>query len=530
VEKILQPGEHLPENWPVEGTVGYDFLNQVNGLFIKTANEKIFTGFFLKFTDEPADAGKMVREKKRLVLKTLFVTEVRRLVDLLAGIAVRRKAHQNFSREELQKALIEYVACFPVYRTYVRVREEFVDETDLNYIKATNALAKKTCPDLPREIFDFLSELLQLLFHGEFENEFVARFQQLTGPAMAKGVEDTAFYCFNRFTSLNEVGGNPGKFGVSDDEFHDFCRDQAGRAPQSMLCTSTHDTKRSEDVRARLNVLSEIPEEWSATVLRWSRLNERHRREQFPDRNLEYHFYQTLIGVWPISLKRMLAYLEKAACEAKQHTDWNYRNAQYDEALKKFVTATLADEAFVEDLEQFLASLAQAAQINSLAQTLIKLCAPGVPDIYQGNEIWDFSLVDPDNRRPVDFGLRKHLLAEAKHLSAEEAWKRRDEGMPKLWLIQRTLSFRSRHEKIFQNGYEPLYLNGTNADQVVAFLRGGAVIIVVPRFTQSQPDRTAVLPLPSGHWRNEFTGETFAGDIVTNALFGKFPVSLLIRE
>jgi (1->4)-alpha-D-glucan 1-alpha-D-glucosylmutase len=329
---------------------------------------------------------------------------------------------------------------------------------------------------------------------------------------------------------LNEVGGDPGKFGVNEDEFHKFCVEQHKHSPHSMLGSSTHDTKRSEDVRARLNVLSEIPAEWSAAVLRWSKINERHRKNHFPDRNIEYVLYQTLVGSWPISSERLLAYMEKASCEAKQHTDWNHRDGQYDAALKDFVTATLRDEEFVHDLEKFVDPIAEAGRTNSLAQTLIKLTAPGVPDIYQGNEIWDFSLVDPDNRRAVDFALRKRLLFEAKELSAEEIWKRRDEGLPKLWLIEKTLAFRARHEEVFNGDYEPVFPRGENMDHIVAFIRGGSAMTVVPRFTRSRVGEMPVLHLPDGNWRSKFTGENFSGEVVAGDLLKKFPVALLVRE
>lgn len=530
VEKILQPGEDLPGDWPVEGTVGYEFLNQVNGLFIKSKNKDTLAEFYSEFTGEPVDAGKMVREKKRLVLETLFTTEVKRLLDLLMLIAARRPAHQDFSREHLHEGLIEYAACFPVYRTYVRPEDDFVGESDMLYINKAMTCAKESRPDLAPEIFEFLSDLLLLLFHGQAEFEFVARFQQLTGPAMAKGVEDTTFYCLNYFLSVNEVGGDPGKFGASADEFHEFCRKLQARGGRSMLCTSTHDTKRSEDVRARLNVLSEIPDEWRAAVLRWAKMNERHRKNHFPDRNIEYVLYQSLVGAWPISRERLLAYMEKASCEAKQHTDWGHRNVQYDEALKNFVTAALGDREFTADLEKFVASLAEAAQTNSLAQTLIKLTAPGVPDIYQGTEIWDFSLVDPDNRRLVDFELRKRLLAEAEQLSAEEVWKRRDEALLKLWLIQKTLAFRAQHQELFDGDYEPIFPRGNNADRLIAFIRGGGVMTIIPRFTHNRAEELPTLLLPPGKWRNEFTGESFTGEIAAGELLGKFPVALLVRE
>lgn len=530
VEKILQPGEELPEDWLVQGTVGYEFLNQVNGLFIQSKNEIALADFYSKFTGEPMDLGKTVREKKILVLKTLFVTEINRLVELLTRIAKRRPAHNEISREQFREALIEFTACFPVYRTYARPEDGFVSIPDSTYIKRASALAAQTRRDLPREIFELFSNSLLLNLQGDAESEFVARFQQLTGPAMAKGVEDTTFYCLNHFASLNEVGGDPGRFGVSVEEFHEFCHRQQERGGCPMLSSSTHDTKRSEDVRARLNVLSEIPGEWSNAVMRWSQMNEKHRKNHFPDRNAEYLFYQSLVGAWPISAERILAYMEKASCEAKQHTDWNHRNPQYDQALKEFVTNAMDDLEFIRDLESFVASFADAAHINVLAQTLVKLTAPGVPDIYQGNETNDLSLVDPDNRRPVDFDMRKRLLAEAKKMHADESWKRRDEGMAKLWLIQKILAYRARHETVFAGNYAPLLAGGKNAEYIVAFVRDGKAITIVPRFMRTRPDAMPALLLPRGMWRNVFTEEIFLGEISTAKLFRTFPVALLVQE
>src|SRR5882724_803621 len=527
VEKILQPNEAVPDDWPVEGTVGYDFLNRTNGLFIQSQNEKTLTDFYSQFTGEPADSSRLVQEKKQLVLKTLFMTEVNRLVQ----IATKHPAYQKFSREQFREALIEFSASFPVYRTYVRPEDHFISESDFRYVQEAAAKAKELRADLSPELFEFLSGLLLLLFRGDLENEFVARFQQLTSPAMAKGIEDTAFYCLNWFTSINEVGGDPGKFGVSAEEFHGFCRAQQTRWPHSMLCSSTHDTKRSEDVRARMNLLSEIPAQWTETVRRWSAMNECHRKNNFPDRNIEYLFYQTLAGAWPISLERILAFMEKASCEAKQHTDWNNRNSEYDAALKHFVEATLADKNFTSDLGKFVSSLTESAQIASLAQTLIKLTAPGVPDIYQGNEIWDFSLVDPDNRRLVDYEIRKRLLAEAKNLSVAEIWKRRATGLPKLWLIQKTLALREAKEKLFEGNYEPLFARGSKANHVVAFVRAGEVITIVPRFMLELKNHLAdaTLKLPEGNWRDEFSGDNFSGEIIIAKLFQKFPVALLVK-
>jgi (1->4)-alpha-D-glucan 1-alpha-D-glucosylmutase len=530
VEKILQPQEQMPETWPVQGTTGYDFLNQVNGLLIDSACEKILTDFYTEFTGEPVDSGKMVQEKKRFVLQTLFTTEVNRLVEILLQIMPRHLAGKEFSREQWREALIELAASYPTYRTYIRAAENFRSEADSQFVKQAAATSKNFRPDLVPELFDFLKNLV-LKFRGEIENEFVARFQQLTSPAMAKGVEDTVYFCFNRFASINEVGGDPGKFGVSVVEFHKFCVKLQTHWPHTMLCSSTHDTKRSEDVRARMDLLSEIPGEWREAVLSWSKMNERHRKNNFLDRNMEYLFYQTLVGAWPISLERVLAFMEKASCEAKQHTDWNNRNAEYDSSLKIFATAALSDKNFVADLEKFILSLTEAAQINSLAQALIKLTAPGVPDIYQGNEIWDFSLVDPDNRRLVDFETRKSLLVETKNLSAEEIWKRHDDGLPKLWLIQKILNLRAQIDFCALD-YRPVFARGEKAGNIVAFLRGEKIATVAQRFPLELKKKWAdtTLELPIGIWRNEFTGEFFEGILRLEQFFEKFPVALLIRK
>jgi len=278
-------------------------------------------------------------------------------------------------------------------------------------------------------------------------------------------------------------------------------------------------------------LLSEIPGEWIGAVRRWSAMNEKHRRVGMPDRNAEYLFYQTLVGAWQLPAERARAYLEKASREAKQYTSWNEPNVAYDEALKHFVEATLADAGFTSDLERFIAPLIEPGWINSLAQTLIKLTAPGVPDIYQGNELRDLSLVDPDNRRPVDFELRRRLAAEAKNLSAEAAWKRRGEGMPKLWLIQKTLALRTRKPNLFDGKYEPLFARGVKADHVAAFSRGGATITIVPRFLLKLKNdwADANLELPCGNWRDEFTGEVYSGEISIAGLFRKFPVAFLVK-
>jgi (1->4)-alpha-D-glucan 1-alpha-D-glucosylmutase len=357
--------------------------------------------------------------------------------------------------------------------------------------------------------------------------------QQLTGPVMAKGVEDTAFYCFNRLVSLNEVGGDPGRFGLSPDDFHKACAETQAEWPRSMLASSTHDTKRSEDVRARLHLLSEIPDRWREAVQRWTMLNKRYRRDGLPDRNAEYLLYQTLVGAWPIETERAIAYMEKASREAKVHTSWTQPNPDYDDALRQFIEGTLNDQEFKADLETFVKPLIEPGRVNSLAQTLIKLTAPGVPDFYQGTELWDLSLVDPDNRRPVDYALRRRLLSELEGMRVEEIWSRIDEGLPKLWIISRTLKLR-RSRKLLEpeSSYRPLVARGEKSAHVVAFARGERAITIVPRLVIKLGGTWAdtVLGLPVGSWYNAFTNETLSGDEIAVAkLLKRFPVALLYQ-
>lgn len=564
VEKILEPGETLPRDWPVAGTTGYDFLNRVGGLFVDPAGEKPLTDFYAEFTGEKTDYQEVVRDKKRLCLRKLLVAEVDRLTRLLQAISSHR--HPAFETADLREVLIELIAAFPVYRTYVQAdlppgvssgSAPRIGAEDLSHVEQAAAVAGRERPDLDPALFDLLKDLLLLRDRAPnptaaspkkqehpatpsrqsgdvsaTEREFVMRFQQLTGPAMAKGVEDTTFYCFNRFVALNEVGGDPGRFGLSVEEFHEACRQSHAEWPHTMLATSTHDTKRGEDVRARLGVLSEIPGAWADTVHRWAAMNERHRREGFPDRNAEYLFYQVLVGAWPLSVDRAAGYMEKASREAKQHTSWNDPDPAYDDALKRFVEASLNDSEFVAEVERFVAPLVEPGHVNSLAQTLLKLTAPGVPDLYQGNELHDLTLVDPDNRRPVDYELRRRLLGELAGLSVEQAWQRRNEGLAKLWLIQKVLGYRRKDPGLYGAGagYEPLKAHGAKAPHVVAFSRGGRVVTVVPRLVRGLADGwvDTTIALPSGTWANELTGESVDGGVCAlGELLRQFPVAFL---
>lgn len=534
-EKIVQTGEKLPRAWPVSGTTGYDFLNLAAGLFVDAGGETALTRFYHEFTGQAEDYPALAIEKKRQVLSTMFVTEASRLTRLLVQIAARRERFKNFTAGELRAAMLELAAALPVYRTYVRRDRDTVEKADVATLDfAVESMARRSHSGRGWELPGFLRDLLLLRLRGAEEDAFVAGFQQLTGPTTAKGVEDTAFYCYNRLISLNEVGGDPGRFGLEPAAFHETCRQRQKFWPEAMLTTSTHDTKRSEDVRARISLLSEIPERWSQTLKRWSAMNERHRRKDQPDRNAEYFFYQTLVGAWPLPVERALACMEKASYEAKEHTAWNNRNEDYDGALRHFVTAVLNDTEFQRDIAGFVNSLEEAGEITSLAQVLLKLTAPGVPDIYQGCELWDLSLMDPDNRRTVDFELRQRLLAESKTLTAEEIWQRRRTGLPKLWLTSRVLALRKRHPDWFTGGgYEPLIAGGAKAAQVVAFLRAGGAITVAPRLVAGLDGdwEDTVLELPEGVWLNELTGEEFSGRSVTLAsLLRKFPVGLLTRK
>ena len=534
VEKILEPGERLPRSWPIAGTTGYDFIFRLTNLFVDSAGEAPLTQIYLELTGEPIDFAGVAREKKAMVARELLGSDVNRLTALLGQICERHRRQRDYTRHELHEILREVIAHFPVYRTYVRAELGQVSEDDIRTITQAVDTAKADRPDLDTDLFDFFRDILLLQVRGDLEAALVMRFQQLTGPVMAKGVEDTAFYCFNRLVALNEVGGDPGRFGFSPDDFHKACAETQVEWPRSMLASSTHDTKRSEDMRARLHLLSEIPERWREAVERWTELNERYRSGGFPDRNAEYLLYQTLVGTWPIETERVVAYMEKASREAKMHTSWTHPKADYETALREFVKGISNDRKFKADLETFVKPLIEPGRVNSLAQTLIKLTAPGVPDFYQGSELWDLSVVDPDNRRPVDYALRRRLLSELDGMTAEEIWSRIDEGLPKLWVIRQALKLRQCRQLLGpESGYHSLVARGEKSAHVVAFARGERAITVVPRLVLklggSWGDTT--VELPCGRWHHTFTDEIFnGGELRIANLLKRFPVALLSRE
>jgi (1->4)-alpha-D-glucan 1-alpha-D-glucosylmutase len=535
VEKILAGHESLPGGWPVQGTTGYDFQNRVGGLFIDPAGETPLTEFYRTFTGEPTEYTTVARDSKRWVLRELLATELNRLNHCLGRAMTSNWHGALLTQQQTREALIEVLTSFPAYRTYVPEQGNLVSDEDQLVISRAVELARQEKADWPAGLLDFIEDLLLLRWEGPDEREFVMRFQLLTGPVMAKGVEDTAFYRFNRFIALNAVGGDPGQFGASPERFHLHCIQDQRRWPQAMLATSTHDSKLGEDVEARLSLLSEIPDQWALAVTRWSKMNARYHSGKIPDRNIEYYYYQILVGAWPLPLDRALTVMEKAAYEAKQHTTWTARQADYDRVLREFVAHTLGDRMFVADLSQFVLRLVEPGYLNSLSQTLLKLTTPGVPDIFQGNVIWDYSLVDPDNRRAVDFDSRELAVAAMRQMNVEQAWRRRSEGYPKLWVIQRTLQFRRRKPELFgaSSTYQVLRLHGAKARNAVAFQRGEGVVVIAPRLVVHLAGDWAgtEVALPEGEWRNQFTGETVPGGVrLLVELTKLFPVVLLTRK
>ena len=557
-EKILGKGERLPSHWAIHGTVGYEFLNLVNGLFVDSRNERAMSAAYAAFTGQRTPFADLAYESKQLIMQVSMSSELNVLGHRLNRLSERHRHFRDFTLNSLTQALRELIACFPVYRTYIDGRSPEVSLQDRACVEVAVAFAKRRNPATNVSVFDFVRDTLLLRYpentdeaYREEQRRFVLRFQQLTAPVMAKGVEDTAFYRYHRLVSLNEVGGEPDRFGIPVEEFHSQCQSRLAKWPQGLSATSTHDTKRSEDVRARINVLSEIPAAWRAAVRRWHGWNRRHAArvegQTAPDRTDEYLLYQTLIGAWPLGplppeeraafTARIQQYMLKAAKEAKLRTSWINPNEAYDEALGTFV-AQILDPApgnrFLQDFVAFQAAIARLGMVNALAQTLLKITAPGVPDFYQGTEVWDFSLVDPDNRRPVDFSRREALLRElgervaAGDLEAlaHELVDHWPDSRIKLYTIHRALTARRQTAELFRAGdYLPLPVRGSAAESLVAFARHRAptaALVVVPRLTAALTGGGARLPIgaevwtdtwvvlprdiPDGPYVNRFTG------------------------
>jgi (1->4)-alpha-D-glucan 1-alpha-D-glucosylmutase len=536
VEKILESGESLRESWPIAGTTGYDFLNMAGGLLIDPAGERPLTRFYTEFTSEPTDFAQIVLEKKDLVMRDVLGSDLNRLTALFVEVCERHPRHRDYTRHELHEAIRAAVARMPVYRTYVREAADApIYAEDERYIGSVIDAAKLDRPDIDPRLFDFLRDILLLRQRGDLEAELAMRFQQFTGPVMAKSVEDTAFYCFNRFATLNEVGGDPARFSLTIEEFHRDCELAQTQWPQRMLATSTHDTKRSEDLRARMSLLAEIPEQWIAAVRGWSEMNRPWWRGGLSDRNAEYLFYQTLVGAWPIERERLVEYMRKAAREAKLRTSWTAPNEEYERSLTGFIEGALDNPEFVNELTAFVTPLIWPGRVNALAQTLIKLTAPGVPDFYQGSELWSITLVDPDNRRAIDYAQRRRLLRELRDLTVEQIIARADEGLPKLWLIRQALDLRRRRPQLFgrDGNYRPLHARGARAAHAIAFSRGAGAITIAPRLPIGLDGDwgDTVIALPRGRWRNVLTGDALdGGEAALAKMMRRFPLCLLASE
>lgn len=584
IEKILAEHEQLPSDWPIHGATGYRFANLVNNLFVDAAAERPMTRVYHDFVADDVDFDDLVYRAKKLIMDTALASELNVLAYRLKRIAAASRDTCDFTLNRLRDALAEIVACFPVYRSYVGPTGVSAD--DRRHIDWGVAVAKKRSPADDTSIFDFVRGVLTTdMAQGRAEPlksevlAFAMKFQQFSSPVMAKGLEDTAFYRYHRLDSLNDVGGEPRRFGVSVAAFHAATRERARRWPHNLLATSTHDSKRAEDLRARINVLSEMPATWKLMLKRWSSLNRGKKRlidgVEVPSRNEEYMLYQTLIGTWPLGdpgavdldayRSRIEDYIVKALREAKEHSSWINVNAAYEEATTDFIRALLASggkNRFLADFVPLVQPIAHQGLLNSLGQVLIKLASPGVPDIYQGCELWQFNLVDPDNRRPIDFALRQELLAQVRALAdapAEELPQRlgplladMSDGRIKLYLLWQGLQLRSRWPEVFRDGtYRPLAVHGGGATHACAFARccgNRTVVALVPRlYTRLLGDRYALplgspvwgdttLQLPEDlagkTWHNVLTGERHgaADELPLAQLLACFPLALLTSE
>jgi len=534
VEKILSGAEPLRDSWPIDGTTGYDFLNIVGRLLIDPAGAEPLSAFYREFSGETADFQSLVREKKQIAMRGSLGSEINRLTAQFLEVCETDILHRDYSRHDVHEVLRATLACFSVYRTYVREPGQVSNE-DERLIAEAIASAKAYRPDFDPRLFDFLGQILTLKVANEVAVELALRFQQTSAAVMAKGLEDTAFYSFNRMIALNDVGGDPDSFGMTQSAFYEWAREIHTKWPRTLLATSTHDTKRSEDVRARLFVLSEIPESWRRVCREWSGISQPYHTGNFPDRNFEYHLYQAIAGAWPIEKERILKYAEKAIREAKVYTSWTDQNPDYEASVRKFIDGIYGDSRFCRAVEEFVTEIIAPGRVNSLAQTLIKLTTPGVPDFYQGCELWDLSLVDPDNRRPIDYDRRRALLRQISDATPEQMMERSDDGLPKLWLIKQALALRGRHPEWFgaDADIERLNVRGDRADHAIAYVRAGSVIAVAPRLVVrlSGDWRDTAIDLPEGSWLNHLTGDRCVqGPTSVAELLRRFPVALLSRE
>ncbi len=584
-EKILGENEPLPHDWAIYGTTGYDFLNAANGIFVDQANADSFESTYSRFIDDRIDFTQLVVNCQKTIMLVSMASEVNALSHELDRISERNRRYRDFTLNSLTLGIREIIAAMFIYRTYI-TGDTPPSLRDRMFVEQAVEDAKDRNPGTVASVFDFIRDTILLRNVGDFAEDdrprlirWTMKFQQLTGPVLAKGLEDTAFYIYNRLVSLNEVGGHPERFGTSVADFHRHNHDTLQNWPHAVLTSATHDTKRGEDVRARLNVLSEMPEQWQAALGRWTDLNDAKKNavdgRLAPSRNEEYLLYQTLIGAWPIEpmdsngfqhfRDRILTYMQKATKEAKIHTSWINPDPDYDAAVHEFVMRLLPDDPddpFVKDLTAFQRPVTFCGYFNSLAQVLLKLTSPGVPDMYQGTELWDLSLVDPDNRRPVDYERRRTMLDRIKldleqddlALFLQDLLAEMPDGRIKMYLTYRVLNYRRSREEFFARcDYEPLHAAGEKQEHVCAFLRlmeDEMMVVVVPRLVyrlteggQSAPmgakvwrDTRLVLPTEQcpTRFRNLLTGQTVrvesnegSATISLAAILEQFPVALL---
>ncbi len=535
VEKILERGEHLPGGWACNGTTGYDVLNRITGVFVDQAGEEPLTRLYDEITEDQTRWATVALESKRLVLDAVLAPELTRLTELVVRAAWKRPEFRDFTRRGLRAGLAELLAQFDVYRAYLRAGQAPSPAAREVIDRAAKA-AQDALPERASEI----AAIATLVVDGP--EELVVRFAQTCGPVMAKGVEDTAFYRYGRLLALNEVGGDPGHFGLGVGEFHAETQALHEQWPETMTTLSTHDTKRSEDVRARLVLLSEDVNRWSRVAARLMSLGAKYTGPAGPDRATQYFVLQTLVGAWPIEADRLQPYLEKASREAKLHTSWTAPDEAFDAALASYVTGILEDRVFMTAASDYAATLVEPGRVTALAQKLLQLTIPGIPDSYQGSELWDSSLVDPDNRRPVDFGERARV---ASVLDRQHGAPRIDDsGAAKLHLVRGTLRLRRTHPELFgpDAGYEPLPVTGAAQGHVMAFARGESgdarAVTIVPRLVlglrQAGGWKDTAVTLPAGEWVDVFTGKRHGSPEAgsTSAyllkLLRDFPVALLV--
>ncbi len=534
-EKVLMPDEAL-RPWALDGSTGYEVLADITGVFLEPGGEAPLTELWQAVSGDGRSYGEVAYEARTEILSDLLGADLNRLANLFVGLCEDRRRYRDFTRRALRDALAEVAANFPVYRSYVSENGR-ADGADRSVIERAVADAEARRPDVDGELLAFLRRILLGEETAPAAGGLRVRFQQLTGAVAAKGEEDTAFYRYNRFVALNDVGLDPGRWGLPVAAFHTRAGLRAEAWPRTMTTLSTHDTKRSADVRARLLVLAEMPARWAEAVQRWwGAATAAWPSGLEPDPGLTYLLLQTAVGAWPIGPDRLRPYMEKAAREAKVRTSWTDPDDSFEAALGSFVDAALAGP-LSKEIDGFAARIAGPGRVNSLAQTLVQLTSPGIPDVYQGSELWDLSLVDPDNRRPVDFEARRALLQEVRDASPREVLRHLDRGGPKLRVVHEALQARRRGGAALGTGasYEPLEADGTASRHVLGFVRGGRFAAVVPRLPVGLAAlggwRGTTVVLPEGSWVDAFTGERVqGGEAPVRSLLGRFPVALLERE